>query len=348
MRSLTKLTTLTIALGVTLCVPAGADLLCPGGQVIRYHNEQVGCILPAAPQDLEKHCKSLTVLRPTGRFATCVVCIKETLLPILRECPSHLLSPGDFSCLRGIRRLREPIPPPHGLVAWWPGGQDQGTVRERVDGVDGQVRGGPTTLPPGGLFFTDPGHGVVGEAMAFDGRDDRVDIPVAGTDLAHSGATIEGWIATTQTRGVPSLFDNRSKPYSGYNLYLYRGALGLQLAAGGDYTNYNSSATVADGHWHHVAVTVGRAPTTGGLPTPVQIVFFVDGEAVDVQNFRGLGAGANDGKVARIAARSVDSGGYFRGSIDELAVYGRALTPQEIERLAGAAAGKCRAALKHP
>ena len=81
------------------------------------------------------------------------------------------------------------------------------------------------------------------------------------------------------------------------------------------------SKSVADGHWHHVAVTVDRDNPNGG-------VLYVDGAAVYTfdPTIRNLSL---DNAGALFIGRSVD-GTSWSGDIDEVALFKRALTPLEV------------------
>ena len=95
---------------------------------------------------------------------------------------------------------------------------------------------------------------------------------------------------------------------------------------------------MADGHSHHIAVTVKRDVPTGGK-------FYVDGALIGVfdPTIR-TGSLTNDGPL-RLGSRSFSPpSGLYHGILDEVELFPRVLTPAEIQGifLAGSN-GKCKA-----
>ena len=89
-------------------------------------------------------------------------------------------------------------------------------------------------------------------------------------------------------------------------------------------------ATINDGQWHHVAVTIT-------LNTNVS--FYVDGVATSVSPLKVTGAGSNYAWLLIGQAAYAPLGNYFNGSMDEVQIYSRALSASEIGGLyAGASA----------
>jgi hypothetical protein len=133
--------------------------------------------------------------------------------------------------------------------------------------------------------------------------------------------SLAAWIRTSTSTGNPIIIDKRqedSGPVVGYALALWDGSPLFQIADG-THATFVSSAFVADGQWHHVAVTVDRDQPDG-------IHFYVDGLPVDAgMNPTGhLGSLANNLPL-RIGRRSDSSNGaYFTGNIDEVTVSGTA------------------------
>ncbi len=195
-------------------------------------------------------------------------------------------------------------------VAWW--SFDSGAVHDRLGTHHGSLVGhaGRAASPRA-------------DAMAFRGRgfvdfggDPRL-------DLGTGDFALQVWIRTREARDrVWVILDKRSG--AGYHLFNYRGRLGLQLA-GGEFTNYEGPF-VADGDWHHVVVSVDRDRGDG-------IRWFVDGrEAAPRQDPRPH-QGSLDSPAPLTAGGRHHGGGHFIGDLDELAVFRRALTAGDVERL---------------
>ena len=211
-----------------------------------------------------------------------------------------------------------PVPP--NLLAWFKG---QGNFRSEVGLISG-VGNSDVTFQPG----------KVGQAFVLDG--------VHGFTLAESSTlsiqtfTIEAWIQ----RGSPA---SVTLTGSGAGVFLGGGdrsfAFGINSAGNlflslVNVTATYSTATITDTAWHHVAVT--RSGST--------VQFYIDGRPV----------GADYGYVATFSVSGrlaigqtgelVNGLTYgFLGSMDEVSVYGRSLSSDEISAIAvGGASGKCQ------
>lgn len=265
------------------------------------------------------------------------------------------------------------ITPPSGLLEWWPLDETSGNVVNNlishpIPGHGSDLHNGTTN--PGAISSSSGPAAVPGKvagALQFDGVDDFVEVPDGSGTLSHgnptSDFTIDAWVKvdSQDASGVRPIVDKRfdfpdsqdpNVPTRGYALYLYNGKLGFQLAddmAGlspicdsgppftANCTNYGStSPNVADGQWHHVAVTVQRT----GSPT---VTLYVDGSPV-------LTKGARTGNANNSIPLLIGSGypiviskPFFKGAIDELEIFNRALTQQEIQGIFKAGpAGKCK------
>ncbi len=235
------------------------------------------------------------------------------------------------------------LPAPWGLGAWWPLDETSGTVSADVAGQhDGTQVNGPTPVP-----------GMVAGALSFDGVDDHVQVPDPpyGLDVGTGDFSIDFWIKTTESAGVATVIDKRSQPASalGYSVFLFNGNVGLQLAdgngasfcssnpAGSACTNYNSTAFVADGQWHFVAVTVDRDQPQG-------IRFYRDGVLAGTGDPTIRPGALDNAAPLLIAGHSFNGGGAFAGELDEIEIFlRRVLGPGDVTELFAAGQdGKCK------
>ncbi|WP_437756173.1 protein kinase domain-containing protein [Sorangium sp. So ce1389] len=183
-----------------------------------------------------------------------------------------------------------------------------------------------------------PTAGRIGGALRFDGVDDYVEAPHARSlDVGQGDLSITAWVQTTSAEGIEVIVDQRDegpRGVHGYCVFLYRGGLSAQLAdrdaspkcsmgASTACTNYLSGAFVADGSWHHIAVTVDRRAVDGGA-------FYVDGAAVGRFDPTSRPLSLDSRAPLRIGSRSSSESGFFRGVLDEVALYRRALSPEEV------------------
>jgi hypothetical protein len=238
-------------------------------------------------------------------------------------------------------------PPPPKMVAWWPLDETSGTnANDIINDNDGTHQNGPASV-----------SGMVGGALSFDGANDYVKVP--DNNVLDFGAnqdfSIDAWILTKKARGIQTIVDKRYEDRrtntKGYTFFLNNGKLSFQLATGNgswlcannsssSCTNYtSSSANLADGKWHHVAVTVNRS-SSAPLGT-----FYVDGLPIgttsissfrlgDLSNAQPLTIGRNTNQIV---------GSNFQGNIDEVEIFNRVLTAEEVYALWFAKEyGKCR------
>ena len=223
----------------------------------------------------------------------------------------------------------EPIPPPAGIVSWWPG---DGNANDVIDGNPGALQGGAT-------FAT----GMVGDAFSFDSNDDRVTIDHnPNLNVPPTGFTVDFWM-----RGSPSQPDShflvvdKSHGWVDSTGWVFQGIssngnLFFGIGAGGagitNFRGVESLASVLDNQFHHVAGT-----WDGGT-----IRLYLDSV---LQGTAALDVPANNTRPVNIAFSW--GGGpprrFFRGSVDEVGLFSRALTAEEIRAIYQAgSAGKIK------
>ncbi len=137
-------------------------------------------------------------------------------------------------------------------VAWW-----------SLDDASGAVIGDRSGAHPGSLAGrAGRSPSPHGGALAFYGRG-FVDFGHdPELDLGTADFTVQAWIRTRHARREVWVILDKRDGAAGYHLYNYRGRLGLQLADG-ETADYRGPF-VADGAWHHVAVSVDR-DRSGGI-----------------------------------------------------------------------------------
>lgn len=241
-------------------------------------------------------------------------------------------------------------PVPANLVAWWP--LDDASGGTTVADIDATGAAVPTlygTPQPGALGSSGPTpvSGAVSGALSFDGVNDYVQIPNSpALNFGSGNFSIDAWINTSQNTGVRTIIDKRVQSgsnYQGYSLFTSAGKLGIQLADGPHFMNYGSSganANIADGNWHHIAVTVNR---TGANP---EITWYVD--SIPVGNPTSLVGSPVTGSLTnssplRLGVRSISLSGHWKGILDELELFNSVLAESEVFAIfAAGRAGKCR------
>lgn len=187
--------------------------------------------------------------------------------------------------------------------------------------------------------------GKVGDALEFDGTDDYVNLTNLGDFGSNIGAsTFEAWVKTDFKQDWTTLFKVLDQGCSmAWAIDVNRSAkAGFPLAPGivHYYTRQKAVAgcidiaveiefDLSDGKWHHVVFAIEDA-------SEVKISIYMDSDPQEVFVAKGnkldnfvpfvepvyIGAANNRGKVER----------YFPGVIDEVRIYDRPLTADEVKQ----------------
>lgn len=220
-----------------------------------------------------------------------------------------------------------------GLIARYP---FDGTAQDAsTSGLHGIEQGGVTYAP-----------GRFGQAAEFDGVNDTVIVQHGGAftfDLDTQSYSISAWFMAPTFAGTtePTILQDRwgsnhSTSYGiGFNVasspkYLYASSY-YGEATGSNIVN----RTVADGllgAWHHVALTFNH-----NLPSEQQVLY-LDGVAVSSGSRPNEPFTPGPGNTLTIGSYWAASGmltNWFKGKLDEVRIYNRALSPAEVLVLAG-------------
>ena len=204
--------------------------------------------------------------------------------------------------------------PPLGMVSWWPG---DGDARDIVADNNGVIQDGVTLTP-----------GKVGLGFNFAGTNGYVLIPDSASLDISGSYSYELWY-----KGA--LYGNTVVMEKGGNkLFMIQPDSGTGLFYGHYLQAFNTP--IYDGNFHHLAVVYDVS--TQILSLYIDGVIFASGSKVPpIPN--------NDPVV--FGSRG---GGYpFNGMIDEVSIYNRALTPQEIKAISDAgSAGKSKDSYLQP
>jgi WD40 repeat protein len=213
---------------------------------------------------------------------------------------------------------RPPAPgkPLAGLVAWW---RADGNAKDSVGRHHGTLKGGVTFTP-----------GVAGQAFRLDGATRYVEVP--GSDLWGFGRrdlSIELWVqfrAVTPARNIGdpnAVFigcDEGNGPGRGHKWFFAYGAgfLNVHISTDGKSGFYAKTDFSPDvDQWYHLAVTRNRGTFTiyvNGMPRT--------SEKVDI---------IIPNPDAPLTIGQAENVGFFSGLIDEVAIYDRALSPDEVK-----------------
>jgi len=214
-------------------------------------------------------------------------------------------------------------PPPSGLVAWWPAnentqdivGGNNGTINGSISYVDGKV----------GKAFSSPG-----------GVGDYIQVPRHGS-LEATHVTVDAWvkgIAPGSTRYIVAKGASGCTAAS-YGLYTGGGGLNFYIFNGSTFVlSPAAPSTIWDGNWHHVA----------GSYDGTRVRLYVDGSQIGSGTATSININyslptSNDLFIGTYKGSCTLP---FKGAIDEVEIFNRALDASEIGAIYNAdSAGKC-------
>jgi hypothetical protein len=215
------------------------------------------------------------------------------------------------------------------MISHWTFEEGNGvTAADSVSDNDGTLYGGPTWVT-----------GQVGSyALDFNGSGEYVDVGNPNDDSLDFGEeldfTISAWFKTSSS-SAQMIVNKRAKGQTdGYDVYVLSGNIFARLGDGTTtVTAQSSGQSFADGSWHHAVVVYDRSD---------KITVYVD-QVVKATSTSISGLGDTDtSQVFTIADRN-DAGwhAYFNGDIDDVIVFDRCLTAEEIKHLYQYAADYC-------
>ncbi len=211
-----------------------------------------------------------------------------------------------------------------GLVGWWMLDDRSGTIAYDASGYhrSGTLHGGPEWV-----------MGRIHGALRFDGFDDYVSLPIGPLIMTLENSTFAVWANFSQEGGAwQRLWDFGTSHTAGYMFLTPSvGAPGGVLrfgitgtSAGGE-QSVSSANTLPTG-WHHVTVTINADYDT--------ILLWVDGQVVGWNTNADLTPRALGNTTRNWLGRSQWSAdGYYNGLLDDLRIYSRVLSADEIRRI---------------
>ena len=236
-----------------------------------------------------------------------------------RDAAGNLALSGDFT-------FTTPTDINAGLVGYWK--FDEGSGASAIDssgnGNTGTLVNGPTRIAAG-----------VNQALSFDGVNDYVSIPHTDKLNAYP-LTIALWMKTSTAAGVRGIVNKYvAGSYNGYQLFINNGTLCAWYLRNTSNYVYNGTgctldtAGYNDNRWHHVAFVVDAS---GGR-------LYVDGILTASQPWTGPAGAPSTTQELQVGHYPGAFGGaeYFQGAGDEVHIYNRALSAEEVLKLYNAA-----------
>jgi hypothetical protein len=205
------------------------------------------------------------------------------------------------------------------LVGYWSFNEGKGTT---IYDQSGKNNNG--TLYLGSSGNTDPSKawspGISGTALSFDGVDDYVEVPNSASlnsPTQTNALTLAAWVYLKSDPPTETYIIDKS--FYQYEVRIYKDReFKAYLGNGTNYNNYLSGYYVPLNEWHFLVLTADGS----------KVRFYVDGVLVkELSQVRALGSTTYP---VTIGWRSTHEWNHFNGLIDEVRIYNRALSEQEI------------------
>ena len=219
-----------------------------------------------------------------------------------------------------------------GLVAYWKFDETSGeTLLESVSGIETELFGEPEWKPE---------SGIIGGALYFDGLDDYSEfnnnLEINGTSPRTCTAWLQcneethclflTWGNSSQVGtlwSIGAIGDNPADPESSWQ---------LALTANSDPVYSKNHPGINDGLWHHIAVVLEEAAS----PTSDNVRLYIDGVEAGAA-FNSSSSINTSSQETIVIGQCPDRGAgwssQFKGLLDEVRIYNRALSSQEISNV---------------
>ncbi len=207
-----------------------------------------------------------------------------------------------------------------GLVLHWDFDTASGTTIGDASGSgnDGNSANTPVLVP-----------GKLGQAMRFDDVA-RDTVGLAVGNFPDEEFSLSLWLRSSDSNGGSTLVSYRSNDRK-TSLFKLWGINNLQVMVNGDHVK-DTGVAVGDGQWHHLAVNWARRNGVLTLYKNGVRVF----QAVDVNRTQALASSGFLNAGVDVQKWSTDWGNAYGGDMDDLRIYNRLLSEDEISWLASA------------
>jgi hypothetical protein len=203
--------------------------------------------------------------------------------------------------------------PTDSLVGYW--GFDGDANDYSGNGNDGTVNG---------ATLNEDRHGNINSAYSFDGVDDYIELPYSDIwEFGNDNFSISAWFLTTDSlsKGNIIRFDNGYGPNSLWGMRVKYG--GLNFLSGVNNSILSDSVNVADNGYHYCTMVRDNG----------YLKIYLDGELILNELHTTVDINTNGTYYPSIGRLGSYNGEYFTGSIDDIAIYNRALSAEEIQAI---------------
>ncbi|MFQ6063646.1 MAG: LamG-like jellyroll fold domain-containing protein, partial [Methanosarcinales archaeon] len=196
----------------------------------------------------------------------------------------------------------------NGLVAEWHFDEGKGNIVKDTsgNGNDGTIHGATWV------------DGKYGKALSFDGKNDYVEVPDDESLRLWNSYTLEAWINMKGMSSYGVIVAKRSGSTVNFNYHISDAANDRKMASYNGATSVGGTTVLNFNQWYHVAYVYDS-----GI-----IYFYLNGQ------FDGSASQTSGDANEHSVFIGTDNGGtkyYFNGIIDEIRIYNRALSAEEIK-----------------
>jgi hypothetical protein len=205
--------------------------------------------------------------------------------------------------------------PTNGLVGWWPFNGNAND--ESGNGNDGTVNGATLTADR---------FGISDRAYGFDGVDDFINTQSSGP-LGSSDRSLSVWLNNNSSSLTQILGYGYQPPSGGeFNLLLNQLCQGITIDVHNNYITF-TSINLSDGNWHNVICTYNNSIGS----SIIGVRMYVDGVLLTSINCQNpVNVNINTLNTELNFGRYQAGYNYFNGKLDDIGIWNRALTADEV------------------
>jgi hypothetical protein len=209
-----------------------------------------------------------------------------------------------------------------GILAYWKLDENMGTsVRDSAGGTDGVLMAGSTTNPTWS-------GGQRGSALTFGGDGDQVSFGTPPVFSNLPAVTVTAWVrpGSIATTAAAHVIVDKGQPSAGWAVGiadLSPGDLWFRAPCATTFAQRSSVGLLTVGRWSHVAASWDGRPASAGIS------LYVDGAPVATGFMQDCTEVRPDDSTIGLLLNNGGSAGLI-GTIDEVQVYNRVLTPAEV------------------
>ena len=207
------------------------------------------------------------------------------------------------------------------LVGYWHFEENGGLADASGNGNDGSMAGSDNATNV---------TGIIGEALEFGGNNDFVTVSNSGSLQVFGNVSFTFWArvngdgTSAGTHGIITKRIWHNDP-QGYQVYLYPNSDQISYSFGNNtgYEGYSSEPSTIDyGAWYHYAV----------VQNATHVAFYKDGSLISSNKTVSSSFGSDSTPL--YLGTGYGTFHSFNGTLDEVAIYNRALTPAEVAIIA--------------